>query len=164
MVIPNLVFCFVRCWGAAMFFLILAAVPAWLVFIGTARSIGLSDTVRRCVEEAAVAVWPALSVPIAAGLTVLRWKRVNHNMLAVGPAGLEYRHYPSPVMRLDWADVRAVRDTSIPDDDTVPFQLVIETREKRIVLDPEDWPVRDIASAIEPLFAITRHRGASEAS
>jgi hypothetical protein len=151
----NLAFSLFRNWGAAMFFLMVAGVPAAIAFTFAISALGV-DPGAGTLTELAVGAWLGSSAPIAVFGTWIRARRLKLNRMAVGPEGIEYRLYPWREMNVPWKSVRDVRNTSVPDED-ISGELVIQASSGRIVIEGEDWHSDRIETAIARHFPITRN-------
>lgn len=151
----NLVMCFVISWGGSVFFLILGACPAGIVF-SLLRGLfpsplpGVSeDTLVGC----AVGCWMGLSFPIAMYRTWVRWQRLRHNELVVGPGGLEILRYPREAVSYDWRSVQSVQYSAADEDKSE--ELILVTDRGRLVLDSEEWDTSKVRQEVEKYVKVT---------
>ena len=137
----NLVFVFVRCWGGAMFFLALGAIPAAFLVPGNWPA------------EWMVGIWLGLAVPIALYYAWRHWNRQQHNLFAVDAYGIEYLNFPKKLKRIPWNEVRVIRDTHDPDDDDGSGELVFATAQGKFTIG-EGW-AGGIQAAVGKYFKVT---------
>jgi hypothetical protein len=154
----NLVMCFFISWGASMFFLILGACPAGLAFT-MLRSLlptplpGISEDT---LVGGAVTCWMGLSIPIAIFRVWLRYQRLRHNRVVIGPDGLEVLWFPRQVRFHSWASIAQVQYREpLEVDEGTTVELIVHTDRGRVVLAGEDWPTGEISSAIRQYTQVT---------
>jgi hypothetical protein len=140
-------------WGASFFVQIVTIVPAGLLIHVLMPSIS-SESFR----DIFMSAWLGLSVPMAIALTWLRSRRVREGRLVIDAEGIEHHWYPWRPVRIAWKDVKLVRTTRIPNTRQARVSLIIESARRSIVVDSDDWNLKEIEADIEPHFAITRNK------